>query len=335
MKRSDEFEALFEQLRSLAATDPRRARDALCELLDSNSPHLERIVQRASVPGEGRLRQLIANTALIRGVQERFASDFAKWRALETDEFTRRALDAALSGTQRPSPEPVKRPALIHPGHVDAYRYVGERLKHQLRNALMDPLGHLLRLNGLIEAVPDGPSRTALAAQLAVLKDTLSRMGRIIEFDFGDGHFLVRNIRLKEWLDKFNDEYGRKYQPIQMVIENGSEDTRIQATEFLLGIIFWNLWINSQQAVGKVCKIVVQITSSSKHLELLLVDNGEGLPPDIGVAGFPDAKPRPGHRGRGLLEVQEAVERLHGEVGVVRHSDGAYRVRLRFPLENS
>src|SRR5262249_14916196 len=151
----------------------------------------------------------------------------------------------------------VNRPALVDPVHVDAYRYVGDRLKHQLRNALMDPLAHLLRLNGQIDTIPDGPLRTVLAAQLAGLKDTLARMGRIIEFDIGDGHFVVRDIRLKEWLDKFNDEYGRKYQPIQMDIESGCEDTRIRATEYLLGIIFWNLWINSQQAVGKNCKIVV------------------------------------------------------------------------------
>jgi sensor histidine kinase regulating citrate/malate metabolism len=120
-----------------------------------------------------------------------------------------------------------------------------------------------------------------------------------------------------------------------MVIENFPAGTRIKATDFLLGVVFWNLWINSQQAVGKGCKIVAHVTTSMQHLELLLVDNGEGFPPDIGVAGFPDAKPRPGHRGRGLLEIQEAVERLHGVVGLVRHSDGTYRVRLRFPLETS
>lgn len=335
MKRSDEFEELFEGLRSLAATDPRRARDAFFDLLNSNSPHLDRIIQRASLPGEGRLRQLVANTSVIRGLQQRFATDFRKWRAVETDEFTRRALDAALDGTDRPSPEASTRPALVDPAHVDAYRYVTDRLKHQLRNALMDPLGQLLRLSGLIEGVPDGPSRTAAASQLAVLKDTLSRMGRIIEFDFGDDHFQVRAIRLKEWLHKFGDEYGRKYRPIQLAVETSSDDTQIQANEFLLGTIFWNLWINSQQAVGGDCKVTVRITSSRQVLEVLLVDNGEGFPPDIGVAGFPDMKPRPGHRGRGLLEVQEAIERLHGDAGLVQDSDGAYRVRLRFPLGNS
>ena len=335
MKRSDGFEELFESLRSLAATDPRRARDTLCELLDSNSAHLDRIIQRASLPGEGRVRQLIANTALIRGEQERFATDLAKWLDLETDEFTRRALEAALRGTHRPSPAPVKHPCLVEPALVDAYRYVGERLKHQLRNALMDPLGQLIRLGGLIDGIPDAPSRASLAAQLAALKDMLSGLGRIVELDNGDGHFVVRSIHLKEWLGSFNAEYGRKFQPVQTVIETAPDDTRIQATDYHLGIVFWNLWINSQQAVGPNCKIAVQMARVRHYLELILVDNGEGLPPDISVAGVPDAKPRPGHRGRGLLEIQEAVERLHGEVELVRHSDGTYRIQLRFPPENS
>ena len=333
MKRSDEFKELFEKLRSLAATDPRRARDALCELLDTNSPHLERLIHRASFLGEGRLRQLIANTALMRGEQQRFASEFAKWRDLETDEFTRRALEAALRGTHRPTSEPVKRQCLVEPAHVDAYRYIGERVKHQLRNAMMDPLGQLIRLSGLIEDVADDPSRTALASQVAALKDTLTRIGRLVELDSGDGFFLVRRIHLKEWLDKFNDDYGRKFQPIQMEIEMPPEDTHIQANDFLLNTVFWNLWINAQQVVGNGCKIVVHITQSLHQLELLLVDSGDGFPADIGVTGFPDAKPRPGHRGRGLLEIQEAVERLHGEIGLVRHLDGTYRVRLCFPLE--
>ena len=335
MKRSDEFEEVYESLRSLAATDPRRARDTLCKLLDSNSPHLDRIVQRASSPGDGRVRQLIANTALLRGEQQRFAADFTKWRDLETDEFTRRALEAALRGIQRTRLEPVRHPYLVDPAHVDAYRYIGERLKHQLRNALMDPLGQLIRLNGLVDGITDAASRSALATQVVILKDTLFQLGRLIEFDSGDGYFHVRTISLKEWLDRFNDEYGRKFQPIHMVIENAQADTRIQATDFLLNTVFWNLWINAQQAIGRECKIVVNLTSSIHHVELLLLDNGDGFPPDISVSGFPDAKPRPGHRGRGLLEIQEAVERLHGEVELVRHSDGKHRIRLRFPLENS
>ena len=333
MKRSDEFEEQFERLRSLAATDPRRARDTLCEFLDSNSPHLDRIIQRASLPGEGRVRQLIANTALIRGEQERFASDLTKWLAFETDEFTRRAVEAALKGTHRPSPEPVKRPHLVEPALVEAYRYVGERLKHQLRNGLMAPLGELIRLSGGVERIADPSLRTSLAAQVAALKDALSGLGRIIELDNGDGRFLARRINLRDWLDTFNAEYGRKFQPIQLLIDKAPDDARIQAPEYHLGIVFWNLWINSQQAVGANCKIVVQMESVHRYLEVVLVDNGEGLPADTCVAGFVDAKPRPGHRGRGLLEVQDAVEHLHGEVGLVRHSDGTYRIRLRFPLE--
>lgn len=333
MKRSDDFDELFEDLRVLAAEDPRGARKAFSELLDSNSPHVERVIQRASLPSEGRLRQLIAHTARLRGEQERFDSNLAKWLDVETDEFTRRALEAARAGTHRARQGDARRSNLAEAALVDAYRYVGDRLKHQLRNAFMNPLGHLVRLSGLIETIPDAPSRDSLAAQIAALKDAIAKLGRIVEIDSEDGRFVTRSVHLEDWLTKFNTEYGAKFEPIQMTIVCATEDTRIQATEYHLGILFWNLWINSQQAVGRDCKIVVQMAAVANQLQLILVDNGDGLPSDVTVAEFPDAKPRPGHRGRGLLEVQEAIERLQGHVELVRHTDGTYRIRLGFPLE--
>jgi hypothetical protein len=55
-------EQTFSDLRKLAAENPRQARTVFAVLLDSNSEMLEEVLRRAGTLGEGRLRQLIANT---------------------------------------------------------------------------------------------------------------------------------------------------------------------------------------------------------------------------------------------------------------------------------
>jgi signal transduction histidine kinase len=328
MQRNDEYE----RLRSLAATDPRRAREMLCALLDSNSPYLDTLLRKVSSPGDGRLRQLFANAVRVRGEQQRFTSQLTAWREVEADEFARRAIDAALRGTAPPDREPQKRPSLVERGSVEAYRYVSERLRHQLRNAMMDPMGHLIRLRGQADKL-DPAVRDFLTQHIAALDDALKKIGRIVEFDAADDHFTIRPVLLADWLPGFNGEYGRKYRPVTLRLENHDPECRILASDYLLGIVFWNLWINSQQAMGIACAIVVHFGGSASRVDLLLVDNGDGFPKEVAEAGFPDAKPRPGHRGRGLLEVQEAMERLHGEAALVQHDDGSHRIKLSFPKE--
>jgi signal transduction histidine kinase len=196
----------------------------------------------------------------------------------------------------------------------------------------MDPLGRLIRLRGQAEKL-DPAARNALAHHIAGLEDALTKFGRIVEFDAGDNHFAVRLVLLPEWLSSFTGEYDRKYRPITLHLENADQECRVLASDYLLSTVFWNLWINSQQAVRNGCVIAVRFARSARRVELLLVDNGDGLPKEVAEAGFPDAKPRPGHRGRGLLEVQEAMERLHGEAGLVCYDDGSHRIRLSFPKE--
>ena len=63
-----------------------------------------------------------------------------------------------------------------------------------------------------------------------------------------------------------NDEYGKKYEPIILSIEENSNGppAQILASDHLLYTIFWNLWINSHQAVDGDCKIMVRVTISAK-----------------------------------------------------------------------
>jgi hypothetical protein len=328
MQRDEEYESL----RTLAATDPRRARETLCALLESASPYLDALLRKASGPGDGRLRQLIANTVRVRGEQHKFTAQLTAWRDVEADEFARRAIDAALLGTAGSEREPQKPLPLVARPYVEAYRYVSERLRHQLRNTMMDPMGHLIRLRGQAEKLAPA-ARDSLTQHIAALEDGLTKVGRVIEFDAGDGHFTVRPVLLPDWLSGFNGEYGRQYRPVTLRLEHADRECRVLGSDYLLGTVFWNLWINAQQAVGKGCAIVARFGVSASRVDVLLVDNGDGFPKEGAEAEFPEAKPRPGHRGRGLLEVQEAMERLHGEAALVRHDDRTCRIQLSFPKE--
>src|ERR1700722_16039782 len=81
-------EVLCEELRRLDVEDPREARRAFLQLLDSGGPALVAFLGRLSSPADGRLRQLVANALLSHRERERLAAHLIAWREIETDEFT-------------------------------------------------------------------------------------------------------------------------------------------------------------------------------------------------------------------------------------------------------
>jgi sigma-B regulation protein RsbU (phosphoserine phosphatase) len=91
-------EDLYEKLRHLAVQDPREARRAFLELLDSGGPALDNFLRRIAAPGNGRLRQLAANALRGDRDKERLAPHLIVWQEIETDEFARRAIAGALDG---------------------------------------------------------------------------------------------------------------------------------------------------------------------------------------------------------------------------------------------
>ena len=91
-------EDLYEKLRHRAVEDPREARRAFLELLDSGGPALDDFLGRIASPGNGRLRQLVANALRSDRDRERLAPHLIVWQEIETDEFARRAIAGALDG---------------------------------------------------------------------------------------------------------------------------------------------------------------------------------------------------------------------------------------------
>lgn len=147
-------------------------------------------------------------------------------------------------------------------------------------------------------------------------------------------HFSFGPVVVSDWVKTMNQKYGVMFKPINLTIETDGSTPEIYASDYLLDVIFWNIWINAQQAVNANCAIKVQITTVGQSVEITIIDNGDGFPPDLREIAFKETYSKSGavDRGVGLLEVQDAVEQLQGEVGLIEHKQGEYRMRVIFPL---
>src|SRR6516165_5015067 len=96
-------ELLYERLRRLAVEDPREARKVFLVLFDSGGSALEQFLGQISSPADGRLRHLVASALRNNRDQERLAPYLIAWHEIETDEFAKRAMTAALDGVRTES----------------------------------------------------------------------------------------------------------------------------------------------------------------------------------------------------------------------------------------
>src|SRR5262249_10845919 len=96
-------EIFHEKLRRLAVGDPRKARKEFLLFFDSGGSALEQFLEHVSSPADGRLRHLIASALRNSRDKERLAPYLIVWHEIETDEFAKRAIAAALDGVKTES----------------------------------------------------------------------------------------------------------------------------------------------------------------------------------------------------------------------------------------
>lgn len=92
-----------ERLRHLAIEDPREARKLFLHLFDSGGSTLDQFLEQISSPADGRLRHVVASALRNSRDKERLAPYLIVWHEIETDEFARRAISAALDGVKTES----------------------------------------------------------------------------------------------------------------------------------------------------------------------------------------------------------------------------------------
>jgi sigma-B regulation protein RsbU (phosphoserine phosphatase) len=104
-------EILHDRLRYLAVEDPREARRAFLRVFDSGGSALDQFLGEISSPADGRLRHLVASSLRNNRDKERLAPYLIAWHEIETDEFAKRAIAAALDGV---TTESAAQKALAH-----------------------------------------------------------------------------------------------------------------------------------------------------------------------------------------------------------------------------
>src|SRR5580700_9674827 len=93
----------YESLRRLAVEDPREARKVFLRILDSGGSALEQFLGQISSPADGRLRHVVASALRNNRDKERLTPYLIAWHEIETDEFAKRVIAAALDGVKTQS----------------------------------------------------------------------------------------------------------------------------------------------------------------------------------------------------------------------------------------
>jgi signal transduction histidine kinase len=327
-------EALYEGLHRLAVEDPKQARKVFLEAFESGSEELSTLFVALDRPSEGRLRQVVANALRNHPEKHRALPQLFRWRDAETDEFTRRAIEGALSDVdQRSVPTGGPHRNIGGPSELgDVYRYVADRLRHRLRNTMLSAQAQTARLKRLTGLIADANVQTVVAK----LDDAIVSMGRQVEaIDVDPAYFQSRSVLLPDWLREMNARYANQYSAINLkVINSDGASVRIFANDYLLETVFWNVWLNAHQATGPNCDIIVEFARKGNKLELRISDNGQGFSKELRDIVFQQIySTRGGSRGRGLLEIQDAVERLGGHIELYEARPAEYRILMMLPVD--
>lgn len=327
--------SLLDHFRTLAVQDPRAARRDLAGLITSRPDRARALMDRLGTPRDGRLRHLVASVARGLDPNDIVIPYLVEWRTKETDEFTRGAIALVLSQVPAPSPAsaPFSPSATLYPDHVaETYRYIASRLKHKLGNGLMKAHTHLMRLTSAVQA--HNHDEGLVFAAITNLKEEFGRLARAVEaVDVDPEHFDVRPVVVVDWLKEMNGRYTSRFAQIDVRFEGELHPPAvIDANDYLLETVFWNAWLNAHDAAGPSCQLVIRVTSRVESVALFVVDNGPGFPETVRESAFREQVSTNGaNRGRGLLEIDDAMRRLQGGVKLVEDDSGAYRLLFEFP----
>jgi signal transduction histidine kinase len=328
MNDADPAEVAYREMRELCLVDPLAARRHLTGLLQAHDALFEKIVERASGPDDGRLRQTIARALQRRPEVRMFTAQLREWRARETDEFTLSAIDDALF--VEPSVSRKVRP-LTEPEDLAAtYRYLSGRLRHRVLNAMP-------RAGWNVEQVRAALLQSSVAGlesflrQLDEVADSLRAVQSAVDFEDEATIFERQVIDLPLWLKALAFRYQKSFADVSVRIDGGYQSGRIVATTFLLETIFRNLCDNSRQAVTGRCCIVLSIRVNRRSVTVQVLDNGSGLMPEDAERAFQLQYSSTRRPGRGHMEVNDAIRRLGGTARVKKIAEAGYRVVLSFP----
>ena len=202
---------LYAKLRKTVATDVKSARRDFCAIMAEPEEVSAALLELASQPGEGRVRQMIATAARLERLVERLEPWIRRWLAVEADEFARSAIHSALQvATAEATVEELKAEEMPV-AFVETYRFVADRLCHRVQQTLPISSAMLVRLDRLAQRATDDAIRAELTDVAGKLRSALHRLSHTLEFDVGDGYLDWKLVPLGTWLDAAKSGFASRF----------------------------------------------------------------------------------------------------------------------------
>ena len=210
---------------------------------------------------------------------------------------------------------------LQHEQEIDLYSSL---LKHDLSNDLGLILSYIEAVQMILES-PDEEVKSFLNSALA----SVERMSELLRSFLKPQE--VREIDIVEFIEEIADEAQEVEKGLQVAIayKKGVEDIRI-TTGGLLGLVFMNLFRNSAQHGGESPEVQVQVSKKQSQIEIIVSDNGPGVPKEFQKKLFARGTSSKGEAGGlGLHLCKQIVERTGGSIQHLATKKGAtFRILL-------
>jgi signal transduction histidine kinase len=288
------------------------------------------LINALALGAESRLRQAVARAVQIVGNRDEVMHLLEHWLETETDEFTRAAIEDARVSDRRAD----RRKKLLTDLHdvPETHRYLYERLRHRVLNAMPGAGLSVTKLKDIARTLPH-EQQQALLAEVDYLDAAFARLQRALDFAEERSRFERTKLDVVAWLEDFRRAYRVQWQEIDVSIVAPSRPASIEAVPYLLETTFNNLFDNARQAMDDHGWINVSLSLRNRSVRAEVADSGPGLSDAAANAAFKVPITTKGRRdrGRGLLEVGDAIKRLGGTAEIVRVADGN-RVVLTIPL---
>jgi signal transduction histidine kinase len=332
MSEADASSKIYEELRGLSFEDPLGAKRIFTGILEGDDPTLRAVLDLAAASGDGRVRQVIARVAQKHPRRGKVVEALASWKETETDEFALSAIDDALKeigGRHQRSKLPAEFPDLSF-----TFRFLSGRLRHRVLNILPRAGISVNDLRDEIKRIGGDELLNSVLPMLDDMHASLRRLERAVSFEEEESYFTPARILLPDWLKTYYPKYQAQYGRIGLRLDFGPahDQALVKASPFLLETVFLNLWNNSKQTVEGDTEVTLSGAVQGTHLVVNVVDNGGGFTSSDPELAFrlQYSKKRDAERGRGHMEVDDAMRRLGGDASVRPVPGHGYRVVLTF-----
>ncbi len=198
---------------------------------------------------------------------------------------------------------------------IDLY---GSLLRHNLSN----DLGLILSYIEAVEMMLQTPEEEVLSF-LNSAKTTVERMADLLK-SFGRPQD-VRKVDIVEFIRRIADEAREAEKGLRIYVSYEEETSEVSITAgSLLALVFMNLFRNAAQHAGAEPQIEVRVSEDENQLNIIVSDDGPGIPEKIQDRLFSRGTSSKGEAGGlGLYLSREILERTGGSIELLKDTEGA------------